>query len=56
LEHLPYSPDFAPNDLWLFTKIKSALNEHRFKVIEDTQKMLTKALQAIPRQKFQKHF
>jgi histone-lysine N-methyltransferase SETMAR len=24
-EHLPYSPNLAPNDFWLFSKIKSAL-------------------------------
>jgi len=25
MEHLPYSPNLAPNDFWLFSKIKSAL-------------------------------
>jgi hypothetical protein len=25
LEHPPYSPDFVPNDFWLFPKIKPAL-------------------------------
>jgi len=25
LEHPPYFPDLAPNDFWLFPKIKSAL-------------------------------
>jgi histone-lysine N-methyltransferase SETMAR len=25
IKHPPYSPDLAPNDFWLFPKIKSAL-------------------------------
>jgi hypothetical protein len=25
MEHQPYSPDFVPNDFWLFLKTKSAL-------------------------------
>jgi transposase len=25
MEHPPYSPDFAPKNFWLFTKLKSAL-------------------------------
>jgi transposase len=39
LECPPYSPDLAPNDFWLFPKIKSALKGQRFQDIEDIQKM-----------------
>jgi transposase len=30
MEHPPYSPDLAPNDLWLLLKIKSALKGKKF--------------------------
>jgi hypothetical protein len=35
MEHLPYSPDLAPNDFWLFLKIKSALKGQRFQDNKD---------------------
>jgi len=38
MEHPPCSPDFAPNDFWLFPKIKSALKEWRFQDTEDINK------------------
>jgi histone-lysine N-methyltransferase SETMAR len=28
--HPPYSPDLAPNDLWLLPKMKSTLKGQRF--------------------------
>jgi hypothetical protein len=34
-ERPSYSPGLAPNDFWLFTKIKSALKEQRFQDIDD---------------------
>jgi hypothetical protein len=46
MQHPPYSSDFAPNDLRLFPKIKSALNGQIFQDIEDVLKMTT-ALKAI---------
>jgi histone-lysine N-methyltransferase SETMAR len=30
LDHSPYSPDLAPCDIWLFSKLKPALKGHRF--------------------------
>jgi len=39
MEHLPSFPDLAPNDFWLFSKIKSALKGRRFQDIENIQKM-----------------
>jgi hypothetical protein len=39
MEHPSCSPDFNPNDFWLFPKIKSALKGRRFPDIEDIQKM-----------------
>jgi transposase len=46
--HPPCSPDLAPNDFWLFPKIKSALKGRRFQDIEDMKKKVTITLKAIP--------
>jgi histone-lysine N-methyltransferase SETMAR len=39
MEHPPSSPHLAPNDLWIFRKIKCALKGLRFQDIENIQKM-----------------
>jgi hypothetical protein len=33
MKHPPYFLDLAPNDFWLFTKIKSALKEEEFRML-----------------------
>jgi hypothetical protein len=38
LEHPPSSPDLAPNDFWLFSKIKSTLKGRLFQETEDNLK------------------
>jgi histone-lysine N-methyltransferase SETMAR len=38
MEHPPYSPDLASNDLWLFPKTKSGLKTQKFQGNEDIQK------------------
>jgi hypothetical protein len=40
MEHIPCSPDLAPNDFWLFPKIKSALKERIFQDTEDMKKKM----------------
>jgi hypothetical protein len=55
MEHLPHSPDLAPNDFWLFTAMKFALNRHSFQDTEDMKKKVT-VLKAVPQQEFQKCF
>jgi hypothetical protein len=30
MDHLPYSPELAPADFWLFPKLKSVLKGKRF--------------------------
>jgi hypothetical protein len=52
----PRSPDLAPSDFLLFLKIKSSLKGRKFQEIEDIQKKITTALEAIPQQEFQKRF
>jgi len=39
MKHTPSSSDLAPNDFWLFPKIKSALKGLRFQGTEDIQKI-----------------
>jgi len=39
MEHSTYSLHLAPNDFWLFPKIKSALKGRRFQDTENIQKM-----------------
>jgi hypothetical protein len=34
MEHPPYFPDLAPNDFWLFIKIKSALRAEDFRILK----------------------
>jgi hypothetical protein len=36
MEHTPFYPDLAPNNFWVFPKIKSALKRRRFQNTEDT--------------------
>jgi histone-lysine N-methyltransferase SETMAR len=39
MEHPPHSPYLAPNDSWLFPKVRFALKGPRFHDIEDMQKI-----------------
>ena len=52
----PYSPDLAPCDFWLFSKLKRPLQGHRFDTIEELQAESKKALKAIPEIEFNKYF
>jgi histone-lysine N-methyltransferase SETMAR len=40
MEHPPYAPDLAPNDFWLFPKIKSALKGRIFQDAEDIERKI----------------
>ena len=52
----PYSPDLAPCDFWLFSKLKRPLRGHRLDTIEEIQAESNKALKAIPEIEFNKCF
>ena len=52
LEHPAYSPDLAPNDFFLFPKIKEILKGRHFDDIRSN----TAALKAIPQNQFQNCF
>jgi hypothetical protein len=56
MERSPFSPDLAPNDFWLFPKVKSALEGLRLQDIEGIRKTMIIALKGIPQQAFQKCF
>jgi hypothetical protein len=51
--HLPYSPDLAPFDFFLFPRLKSTLKGKRFQDVAEIQLNTTWQLQAIPKQAYQ---
>jgi hypothetical protein len=56
MEHLPYSPDLAPSDFFLFPKVKKILKGRHFDKIDDIGSNKTAALKAIPQNQFQNCF
>jgi len=56
LKHPAYSPDLAPNDFFLFLKIKEILKGRYFDDIDDIRSNTTAALKAIPQNQFQNCF
>jgi hypothetical protein len=56
LQQPPYSLDLAPCDFFLFPRLKKVLKEHRFEVMEDIKRNLTKTLLDIPKEEFAKCF
>jgi len=56
LEHPAYSPDLAPNDFFLFTKIKDTLKGKHFVDTDHIRSNTTSALKAIPQNQFQNCF
>ncbi|CAK9809034.1 Protein GVQW3 [Anthophora quadrimaculata] len=49
----PYSPDFAPYDFFLFSKLKSVLKGRRFNSVEDIKHNSSLALKDIPKEAYQ---
>jgi len=56
LEHPAYSSDLAPNDFFLFPKIKEILKGRHFDDVDDIGINTTAALKAIPQNQFQSCF
>jgi transposase len=48
----PYSPDLAPCDLFLLTRLQSTLKRKRFQDVAEIQLNTTRQLQAIPKQAY----
>jgi hypothetical protein len=47
MPHAPYSPDLAPADFFLFTKLKTTFKGRRFQTIEKNQGNAIRELRAI---------
>jgi len=52
----PYSPDLAPADVFLFTKLKSTPKGRRFQTVEEIKENSLQDLRAIPQNTFQDAF
>jgi len=48
----PYSPDLAPCDFWLFSKLKLPLKGTRFQTANEIKENATRQLMAIPKKDF----
>ena len=56
LKHLPYSPDLAPCDFFLFPKIKSGLKGTKFESIEVVKKKATQLMYDLSEKNLQHRF
>lgn len=52
----PYSPDMAPCDFFLFSRLKLPLRGKRFETIEAIKENSQKELKAIPKSAYEKCF
>jgi len=56
LQQLPYSPDLAPCDFFLFPRLKKVLKGHQFEATEDIKRNSMKTLLDILKEEFTKCF
>ena len=56
LEHPAYSPDLAPNNFFLFPKIKEILQGRQFDDTDDIRSNTAEVLKAIPQNQFHNCF
>ena len=54
IDHPPYSPDLAPSDFWLFSKLKRCLTSHED--VESLKLQITEVLRYIPQEEYLKTF
>ncbi len=52
LPHPPYSPDLAPNDFWLYPRVKKGLRGRRFNCLDDLEEAFDMELGLIPSEEF----
>ena len=52
VSHSPYSPDFAPCDLWLFRKLRGC----RYEPIEEMKEAVTKVIDTLTQEEFHEAF
>ena len=53
---IPYSPDLAPADFFLFPKLKTTLKGRRFQTIQEIQENAIRELRAVTGSMFQEAF
>ncbi|XP_037800650.1 histone-lysine N-methyltransferase SETMAR-like [Penaeus monodon] len=56
VHHPPYSPDLAPCDFWLFSKLKDNLSGSRFETIEEMKEVVTRVTDTFTPEDFQGAF
>ena len=54
--HQPYSPDLAPCDFWLFTKVKMTMKGKHFELIQDIEATMPAQLKTLTKEDFQNCF
>ena len=54
--HLPYSPDLAPCDFWLFPEVKMTMKGKGFEAIQDIEAAKTAQLKTLTEEDFQNCF
>ena len=54
--HPPYSPDLAPYNFWLFSKVKMTMKGRRFESIQDIKAATTAQLKTLTKEDFQDCF
>ena len=50
--HPPYSPNLAPCDFWLHSKLKEKLRGCRYETIEDMKEAVTRAIDMLTQEDF----
>ena len=50
--HPPYSPDLAPCDFWLFSKLKENLRGCRYETTEEMKEAVTKVIDMLTQEYF----
>jgi transposase len=56
LSNPPYSPDLAPADFFVFSKLKIAMKGTRFEAVSSIQQTVTRELKAIGEEAFSRAF
>ncbi len=53
LPHPPYSPDLAPNDFWLYNRLKKNIRGIRFPTVNALKEAVSKEISMIPSREYQ---
>ena len=52
IKTVPYSPDLAPCDFWLFPKLKENLTGCRYEIIEEMKEAVTNVIDMLTQEDF----